>query len=131
MTAAFATTKVSLLWILRLYKYEQIHPATWYLMIVVLLEAPLVTHVCHLVWNTPFINGDRPALPKKSLILLVIKMLVDGILGSVSESVAGAVFASEISYVLPEPVLLLLPAAVYTMHLIMATSDNMKVKVIR
>lgn len=121
MTAAFVTTKVSLLWILRLYKYEQIHPATWYLLIVVLLEVPLLCHVIHLVWNTPFINGDRPPMPRKSRIVL-------GMLGSVSESVAGAVFASEISYVLPEPVLLLLPAAVYTLHLITASSHNIKQK---
>ncbi|KAK7088556.1 hypothetical protein V1264_022464 [Littorina saxatilis] len=119
MTSVLVTAKVSLLWILRLYKYEQIHPATWYVIMLVLLEAPLVTHVVHLVWNTPFINGSRSPLPRKSVIVM-------GILGSISESVAGVVFATEISYVLPEPVLLLLPAAVFTLHLMLSTSAKLR-----
>jgi hypothetical protein len=40
-------------------------------MMLVLLEVPLVCHVMQLVWNTPFINGPRTALPKKTHILLV------------------------------------------------------------
>ena len=42
-----------------------------YVIMAVLLEAPLLSHVMHLMWNTPFINGARTPLPRKSLILLV------------------------------------------------------------
>lgn len=54
-------------------------------------------------------------------------VVMQGILASVSESVAIAVFASEISYLLPEPVLLMLPATVITLHAIIQTSHRIKV----
>jgi hypothetical protein len=53
---------------------------------------------------------------------------IQGVLGAITESVASAVFVTEVSYVLPEPVLLLLPAAVFTMHLAFGTAQLLKVK---
>ncbi|XP_071110841.1 uncharacterized protein [Haliotis cracherodii] len=125
MAAVLTSGKVSMLWLLRLYKYEQIHPATWYILICVMLVVPHVTNFIYIIWNTPFISSaHKKKMPRPGHIYM-------GILGGVMETVAVCFFASEISLVLPEPIFLFLPSAVFTIPLIVKAAHNMKMTTTR
>ncbi|XP_059169286.1 uncharacterized protein LOC131951039 [Physella acuta] len=111
-TVLLLTSRVSLLWLLRLYKYEQIHPVTWYLIIAFVLGTPHLTETVLAFWGTPIISGARGCrLPRLSRVMM-------GMMASTLEGVATAVFATEVAHALPEPVLTTLPYATLTFLII-------------
>ncbi|XP_050408224.2 uncharacterized protein LOC126823428 [Patella vulgata] len=120
MIGVLVSAKVSLLWLLRLFKYEQIHPATWYLIVCILLVLPHLCNLFYIMWNTPFISSARKEeLPRAPRLFM-------GLIGSIMEGMSIAIFAGEICLVLPEPIFLCLPAAVYTIPLIISTCKNLR-----
>ncbi|CAL1537716.1 unnamed protein product [Lymnaea stagnalis] len=123
---AFSTTlfllgaRVSLLWLLRLYKYEQIHPVTWYIIILVLIGVPQISNFIYILWNTPIISAaNRERLPKVSHIAM-------GVIASILEGVACAIFATEVAHTLPEPVIITLPYATLTFVVLKHVCKHLK-----
>ncbi|KAK3796311.1 hypothetical protein RRG08_021335 [Elysia crispata] len=112
MTSMLVTSHVSLLWLLRLYKYEQVHPVTWYLVVLILLTVPCMAEVIYWLWTTPIINTcARNKLPP-------VRHLCLGLLSSTLEGVALAAFGAEVAHALPEPVLLTLPSSVMALAIV-------------